>query len=130
MRLLVPILVLLITSFALAADVSGKWTGSLEFKGEGGQTHTAPAHADLKQQNVALTGRIWKGDGQQFEIEQGKVRGTEVSFQFRAPEGADEQVVVHAVKLSLVTPTQLQGTLQFATAGQKMSGKLTFTKGK
>jgi hypothetical protein len=108
--------------------VSGKWRGSLEFKGEDGQAHTAPAHADLKQQNDAITGRIWKGEGQQFEIEQGQVSGNEISFTFRAPEGEDEQVLVHSVKLTLVSPTQLQGTLQFDAGGQKVSGKLTFTK--
>ena len=66
--MLLPIFALLTASFALTADVSGKWTGSLEFKGDDGQTPTAPAHADLKQQNNAVTGRIWKGDGHQFEI--------------------------------------------------------------
>lgn len=60
LRLFLPILLLLTTSFGVAADVSGKWNGALEFKGEDGQTQTAAAHADLEQQNNVLTGTIWK----------------------------------------------------------------------
>jgi hypothetical protein len=117
-------------SFANAADVSGKWNGFLEFKGEEGKTQTAPAHADLTQQADVVTGRIWKEEGQQFEIEQGKITGNEISFKFRAPEGEDEQVLVHSVKLTLVSPTQLRGTLEFYAGGQKVSGELTFTREK
>lgn len=130
MRLVLPILLLLSTSFALVSDVSGKWNGSLEFKGEDGHTQTAPAHADLKQQANAVTGKIWKEEGQQFEIEQGQATGSEISFKFRAPEGEDEQILIHSVKLTVVSPTQLQGTMEFDAGGQKVSGKLTFTREK
>jgi hypothetical protein len=128
-KLLFPILFLL-TTLALAADASGKWNGSLEFKGEDGQTQTASAHAEMKQEAHAVTGRIWKEEGQQFEIEQGQVTGNEISFKFRAPEGEDEQMLVHSVRLTLVGPTQLQGTLEFELGGQKVSGKLTFSREK
>jgi len=130
LRQFLPILLLLTTPFALAADMSGKWNGSLEFKSQDGQTQAAPAHADLKQQNNAVRGKIWKEEGQQFEIEQGQVTGNEISFTFRAPEGEEEQVLVHSVKLTLVSPTQLQGTLQFDAGGQQLSGKLTFNREK
>jgi hypothetical protein len=123
-------LLLLVTAYALAVDVSGKWNGSLEFKGEDGRTQSAPAHADLKQQASTVNGKIWKEQGQQFEIEQGQVTGDEISFKFHAPEGEDEQILIHSVKLTLVSPTQLQGTLEFDAAGQKVSGKLTFTREK
>jgi len=129
-RLGLPILLLLSTSFAIASDVSGKWNGSLEFKGEYGHTQTAPAHADLKQKANAVTGKIWKEEGQQFEIEQGQVTGNEIAFKFRAPEGEDEQTVIHSVKLTVVSPTQLQGTVEFDAGGHKVSGKLTFIRDK
>lgn len=127
--LLLPIL-LLLTTLAHAADASGKWNGSLEFKGEDGQTQTATVHADLKQQANGITGKVWKEDGKQFEIEQGQVNGNEISFIFRAPEGEDEQVLVHSVRLTLVAPTQLQGTLEFEVEGQKVTGKLAFSREK
>jgi hypothetical protein len=128
-KLLFPVL-LLLTTFALAADVSGKWNGTLEFKGEDGQAQAVPAHAELKQQNGTLFGTVWKEDGQRFEIEQGRVTRNEILFTFKAPEGEEEEVLVHSVKLSSVSPTQLRGTLEFDAGGQKFSGKLTFTREK
>jgi hypothetical protein len=127
--LFLPIL-LLLTTYAFATDVSGKWNGMLEFKGEDSQGQTVPAHAELKQQNNVVVGKVWKEDGQRFEIEHGQVTGNEVSFTFRAPEGEEEEVIVHSVKLSSVSPTQMQGTLEFDAGGQKFAGKLTFTKEK
>lgn len=123
-------ILLCLTTLALAADVSGKWSGTLEFKGEDGQAQTVPAHAELKQQSSTLTGTVWKEDGQRFEVEQGRVAGSEISFTFRAPEGEEEEVVVHSVKLNTVSPTQMQGTLEFDAGGQKFAGKLTFTREK
>lgn len=116
--------------FALAADVSGKWNGSLEFKNEDGLTQSVTAHAVLKQQGNTVTGKIWKEEGQQFEIEQGQVSDKEFSFTFHAPEGEDEQELIHSVKLTLISRNQLQGTLEFDAAGQKASGKLTLTREK
>ena len=127
--LLLPIL-LLLTTLAHAANVSGKWNGTLEFNGEDGQTQTATVHADLKQQANSITGKVWKEDGKHFEIEQGRVNGHEISFKFRAPEGEDEQILVHSVRLTLVGPTQLQGTLEFEVGGQKVTGKLAFSREK
>ena len=126
-KVLFPFLFLL-TTLALAADASGKWNGSLEFKGEDGQTQTASAHADLMQKGNSVTGRLWKEEDQQFEIEQSQVNGNEISFKFRAPEGEEEQMLVHSVRLTLVSPTQLRGTLEFELGGRKVSGKLTFSK--
>ena len=46
----------------------------------------------------------------------------------QAPEGEEEQVIVHSVRLTLVSRTQLQGTLEFELGGQRVSAKLTFSK--
>jgi len=102
----------------------------LEFKTEDGRTQTAPAHADLMEQNNVVSGKIWKEEGQQFDIERGQVIGKEIYFEFRAPEGEDEQLLVHSAKLTLVSPTKMQGTLQFDAGGQNVSGRLVFTREK
>jgi hypothetical protein len=128
--MLLSILLLLMTPLAMAADVSGRWSGVVEFAGEGGRTQSAAARAELKQQGNTVAGTIGKEGGQQFDIEQGKVSGNEVSFQFRAPEGEEETVLVHSVKLTLLSPTQMQGTFEFEAGGQKASGKLTLTRDK
>jgi hypothetical protein len=130
LRPFLAIVLLLTTSFALAADVSGRWNGTLAFKGEDGHMQTAPAHADLKQENKNVSGKIWKEEGQQFEIEQGQVSGNEISFKFSAPEGEDEQILIHYVKLTLVSPTEIQGTLEFDASGKKFSGELTLARDK
>lgn len=126
-RLLIPTL-LLLTTLAFGADASGRWKGSMEFKGDDGQIQTVSAYAELKQQGSTITGKVWKEQGQQFEIEQGQVTDNQISFKFHAPEGEEEQVIVHSVTLTLVSLTQLQGTLEFELGGQRASAKLTFSK--
>ena len=123
-------IVLLVSTFALAADVSGRWNGSMDFKDEEGQVQTVPAHVDLRQKSDVLVGTVWKEDGQRFQIEQGRVNGNEISFTFKAPEVEEDQILVHSVKLSSVSPTQMQGTLEFDAGGQKFVGKLSFTREK
>lgn len=126
-RLLTPILFLL-TTLAFGEDASGKWKGSMEFKGDDGQIQTVSAYMELKQQGSTVTGKVWKEQGQQFEIEQGHITDNQISFKFHAPEGEDEQVIVHSARLTAVSPARLQGTLEFELGDQTVSAKLTFSK--
>lgn len=126
-RLSIPIL-LLLTTLAFGADASGRWKGSMEFKGDDGQIQTVSAYAELKQQGSTVTGKVWKEQGQRFEIEQGQVTDNHVSFTFHAPEGEEEQVIVHSVKLTLASPTHLQGTLEFELGGQRVGARIRFSK--
>ena len=126
-RLLIPTLFLL-TTLALGADASGRWKGSLELKGGDGQMQTVSAYADLKQQGKTVTGKVWKEQEQQFEIEQGQVTDNQISFKFHAPEGEEDQLIVHSVRLTLISPTRQQGSLEFELGGERVSAKLTFTK--
>ena len=119
---------LLLVPFVNAADVSGNWTGSLEFNNPEGDTQSAPAQAELKQLGNSLTGKVWKEAGHEFPIAKGKIEGNQVTFQFTAPEGEPDSALVHSVKLTLVSPTQLRGLLEFEAGGQKMSCKLTLTR--
>ena len=130
LRRFFTVLLILTAPSALAADVSGRWSGTLEFTGQDGQTRKASAHADLKQQDHTIQGKIWKEENQQFDVEQGQTTEKEISFTFHAPEGEDEQMLAHLVKLTLVSPTQLEGTLEFDAGGQKFTGKLRFTREK
>ena len=104
-RLLLPMLLLLLLAPTVhAADVSGKWTGALELKTAEAGVQSVAAHVELKQQGNSLSGKIWKEADQQFLIEQGKARGDEISFVFNAPEGEDEQILAHTVKLRAPNP--------------------------
>jgi hypothetical protein len=125
------LLVLLLAPLASAGDVTGKWTGSLEGKDPNGEVVIVPAHADLKQQGDSVTGKVWKEAEHQFSIEKGKIEGNRITFEFNAPEGSEgSEPVVHSVRLYLVSEDQLQGELEVAMEGDKMTGKLTFTREK
>lgn len=120
--------VLCLTGSALAAEVSGKWNGALEFEDVDGQMQTAPAHAELRQRNTTLGGKVWKDGSQRFEIEEGRVADNEIFFTFKAPEGEEERMTIHSVKLTVVSPTQMRGTLEFNAGGQRVSAKLILTR--
>jgi hypothetical protein len=123
--------VLLLAPLASAADLTGKWSGSLEAKDPNGEAVVIPAHADLKQQGASVTGKVWKEIEHQFSIEKGKSEGNRITFEFKAPEGSDDsELLVHRVSLSVVGENQLQGEIEFAMEGDKMTGKLTFTREK
>jgi len=122
---------LLLAPLTSAADVTGKWSGSLEAKDPNGEAVVIPAHADLKLQGDTVTGKVWKEIEHQFTIEKGKIEGNRITFEFKASEGAeDSEPVLHRVSLSVVGENQLQGEIEFAMEGDKMTGKLTFTREK
>lgn len=64
------------TVSALAANVSGKWTG--EMMGRGGNPR--PVTLELKADGTTLTGTMSGAQGRQNEITEGKVNGDAVSF--------------------------------------------------
>jgi hypothetical protein len=109
------VLVLFLVRLVNAADVSGKWRGSLEGQGEDGATVAIPAHAELKQAGGAITGTVWKDASHVYAIEKGKIGGNQINFEFTAPEGSEGR---------------LEGEIQFEVEGAKVAGKLKLTRDK
>lgn len=62
---------------AMAADLSGKWSGS--FKAEGAD-HSISQLIILKQQGSGLSGSAGPDAGEQYPIENGRVDGNKASF--------------------------------------------------
>ena len=60
---------------AFAADVDGKWTGSID---AGGQT--IPVAFTFKADGAALTGTTTGPDGAEVAIKDGKIDGANISF--------------------------------------------------
>jgi hypothetical protein len=60
----------------LGADLTGKW--SAEYEGRDGQKRTQVFN--LKSEGEKLTGTVSGFQGQEMQIEEGKVTGEEVSF--------------------------------------------------
>ena len=78
MRLWLSILVISALSLS-AADVSGKWSGTIEIKTEGG-SKTEPAMVILKQEGTGVTGSGGPHEGEQHAIQNGKVEGNTITF--------------------------------------------------
>jgi opacity protein-like surface antigen len=76
-------LCMILASAAVAADVSGKWTGT--FKVNGGD-HTVPQLFILQQQGKKLTGSGGPNEGEQYPIENGTNDGGRVRFQLTTGE--------------------------------------------
>jgi hypothetical protein len=127
-----PVLFMLLSvPFVSAADVSGKWSGSLEIKTPDGKTAALPAYAEFKQEGASVTGAVWKEADDQFPVEKGKIDGNRITFEFLAQEGSeDSKPLVHSVRLAVVGETQLQGQMEFEDGGNKVTAKLTFTRDK
>lgn len=73
----------LITISALAADLTGKWSGS--FKVEGGE-HNIPQYFTLRRNGKSLSGSGGPDAGEQYPIENGRVEGDEATFQLTTGE--------------------------------------------
>jgi hypothetical protein len=66
---------LLVTVSAFAADVDGKWTGSMETP-----MGDIPVGFNLKADGANLTGTSAGPDGAEVAIKDGKIDGTNISF--------------------------------------------------
>jgi hypothetical protein len=78
------LLAVAVAAIAMAADVTGKWTGS--FTPENGEAHTALLV--LKQDGAAITGTAGPDESQQFPIQTGKIDGNKVVLEISPSEGA------------------------------------------
>jgi hypothetical protein len=125
----IQLLLLLLSAIpVMAGDISGKWSGSLEFKGADGQAQTIPAHADFRQRGDALTGTVWKDADHQFSIEKGKIDGSTITFEFKAPEGEEDSTLIHTVTLTAPNENRLEGEVSFEAGENKLTGKLALTR--
>ncbi|MBZ5584986.1 MAG: hypothetical protein LAQ30_22805 [Acidobacteriia bacterium] len=79
------LLVLSVT--ALAADISGTWTGTMAGRG-GGEGFTLTYV--FKQDGAKLTGNVQGPGGEPLEIKDGKVEGNKMTFaiSFEGPNGS------------------------------------------
>ena len=95
MRLNVAVrfVLLLMVSFAtaLAADVTGKWTGQMGGPNGDGMSITF----DFKQDGTKLTGTAEGPGGQPLQIKDGKVEGEKTSFIVSFDGGGGDMKILH-----------------------------------
>ncbi len=107
---------------AVAADFAGKWTGKVEFKTPEGATDTA--YAEFKQSGTEVTGVSGRNETEQGRIENAKLVGNRLTFQFSLP--LDPGPRVFKVSLVVVDANHIEGDLE--EVGGEMAGKLFLTR--
>ncbi len=86
---------LLLAVFAFAADIDGKWTGSIA--GMDGNNMTIGF--TFKAEGTTLTG-VHIVNGQETAIKEGKIEGTNISFMVTLDLGGQETKIPHKGVLS------------------------------
>lgn len=120
-RLLAFLLVLAPLAFT-AADVSGKWVGSMDMKLPDGSVNSTPVTAEFRQTGAMVTGAAGVAGSDQFAVEKGMIDGGQLTFEVHAPDG------VYAVKVSFVSDTQMKGEVSYTNEGGKGTAAITLTR--
>jgi len=110
---------LLLTLSILAANLSGKWTGTFVDNAE--KSKDEGMMLILTQDGNSLTGTAGPNAGEQIAISNGKIDGANVTFDLKADE-----VNVHFA-LQLID-NHLKGQATAEVAGEKHSGTIDLTR--
>ena len=73
------VLLMFVATSVWAADVTGKWTGSMVLNTGGSD----PANAQLKQNGNVVTGTMGPSDEKQFPLTSGRIDGDQVTIEAR-----------------------------------------------
>jgi len=73
---------------ACAANLSGVWTGTVEFRGPDGVQHKEPLFLSLKWDGTVLTGVSGPNARENGPIRNGQVRENQITFEQTSPSGA------------------------------------------
>jgi len=111
-------LFLLCAVAAMAADLAGKWSGS--FKAEGAD-HDIPQLVILKQHGSTLSGSAGPDASEQYQLENGRVDGNNVSFQVTTGEWKFSYNLT-------VEKDSLSGNLKLESTAQVRNAKVTLTR--
>jgi hypothetical protein len=102
-----------VVSPVLAADATGTWKWTVERNG-----NTFENTLKLKQEGEKLTGKITGRQGNETEIEDGKVKDDTVSFTVTREFGGNKVVMKYQGKLSGDT---IKGDTKFERDGQEQT---------
>jgi hypothetical protein len=105
---------------AMAADVSGKWSGTFTPEGQ----DASAAFMVLKVSGTTLTGSAGPDENQQWPISGGRVEGNKLSGQVTSPDGATYKFTL------MVEGEHIKGPVEANAAGQTIKGQLDVTRAK
>jgi hypothetical protein len=116
------LLLLLTAALTLsAADVTGKWSGTIDFIGDDGATREHHAAAELTQTGDNITGTIGPPE-HQVKIKTGKLTGDKLALEAEPPEGG-----VATFELTL-KDNRLEGSMVAKEGERTRHGKLKLAK--
>jgi hypothetical protein len=116
---LLPCMALLLSG----ADVSGKWSGSIDIEDAG---NTTPVQVELVQKSDQLTGKIGRqGGGDDGTIRNGKVEGTKIFFEVVSSQNSSP----FKFTLTLVNDT-LEGEMKGSVDEGEIVGKVKLNREK
>jgi hypothetical protein len=103
---------------ALAADITGKWSGSFTPSDPSGQVEASSAYLVLKQSGTQVTGTGGPDENQQWPIQNGKFEANKLTGEVHDDNGA-----VYKVALTL-SGDHLKGDVSVTTPdGQTVQAK-------
>ena len=106
-RILVLVVgLMLLAAPAFAADVDGKWTGSIETP-----MGTVPVGFTFKADGATLTGTSLAPDGGEIAIKDGKIDGNKIAFNVSLDLGGMAFDIAYT---GVVTPEEIKLTADFA----------------
>jgi hypothetical protein len=120
MRVFLCVALIVFLAFAaIAADVSGKWSGTL--KQESGEDDRG--FLVLKQTGSVITGSGGPDEGEQWPLQNGKITGDKVTLEVKSPDD-----VVYKCELTLAGDSLKGDVVATAPDGRVMKGKLELTR--
>lgn len=117
MKQIVGILLILVST-AVAADLSGKWSGTFR---AAGADHDVPQVFILKQDGSKLSGSGGPDEGEQYPIENPRIDDDKVAFEITTGEWKFS----YRLKMS---GSHLTGDLELKSADSKRTAKVALNK--
>ena len=107
-KLITPLVLVLslVAGPAFAADVDGKWAGSISTPGG-----DFPVNFDFKSDGGKLTGTTTSPDGMPVNIKDGKIEGDKITFGVSLDFGG---MAIDIAYTGVVTPTEMKMTADVA----------------
>lgn len=124
LRLTCLFAILIIGQALAAANLTGAWSGEIEFTAPDGTVQNQSAYLDLKQEGNQVTGTGGSQPGEGLPLENVAFDGTKLTFSVTGPDGR-----AYKSDLTLVSADRLEGKLSFdAPDGTQASAKVTLDR--